>query len=48
MVSKKNSPGDILEVRGGKCHKKCHKSPVYFLNCSYILFTCVLVARIPA
>ena len=36
MVSQKNSPGDILEVRGEKCHKKCHKNPVYFLNCSTI------------
>ena len=32
MGSQKNSPGDILEVRG----KKCHKNPVYFLNCSEV------------
>ena len=30
MVSQKNSPGDILEVRGKKCHKKCHKTLFIF------------------
>ena len=38
MVSQKNSPEDILELRGKKCHKKCHKNPVYFRNCSFVYF----------
>ena len=36
MVSQKNS---ILEVKG----KKCHKNPVYFLNCSYIYIISLFV-----